>query len=143
MMGVCLRYAKSEEDAKDILNDGFIKVFRYLHKYKIGTSLMGWMRRIMINTAIDFYRKELRHRSEDIDQIYHFSSSDADAVSNLTERELLRMINELPTSYRTVFNLYAIDTMLELTPGIKMDELNDAMQGHQLAWGEMMGTYGR
>lgn len=109
MMGVCLRYANCEEDAKDILNDGFIKVFRYLHKYKIGTSLIGWMRRIMINTAIDYYRKELRHRSEDIDQIYHYSTSDADAVSNLTEMELLNMINDLPTSYRTVFNLYAIE----------------------------------
>ena len=63
----------------------------------------------MINTAIDYYRKELRHRSEDIDQIYHFSSSDADAVSHLTESELLQMINQLPTSYRTVFNLYAVE----------------------------------
>ena len=57
MMVVCLRYSNNREDALDILHDGFIKVFKYVDKYKQGTSLNAWMKRLMINTAIDFYRK--------------------------------------------------------------------------------------
>lgn len=109
MMGVCLRYSNNREDAKDIINEGFIKVFRYLHRYKVGTSLEGWIRRIMINTAIDFYRKEVRHRTEDIENAYNASSKDADAVSIYSAKEILSVIQKLPPSYRAVFNLYAIE----------------------------------
>jgi RNA polymerase sigma-70 factor (ECF subfamily) len=109
MMGVCLRYSNNREDAKDIINEGFIKVFRYLHRYKIGTSLEGWIRRIMINTAIDFYRKEVRHRTEDIDNAYGASSKEADAISRYSAKEILQVIQKLPPSYRAVFNLYAIE----------------------------------
>lgn len=109
MMGVCLRYSNNREDAKDIINEGFIKVFRYLHRYKVGTSLEGWIRRIMINTAIDFYRKEVRHRTEDIENAYSTSSKDADAVSIYSAKEILSVIQKLPPSYRAVFNLYAIE----------------------------------
>lgn len=109
MMGICLRYANNSEDAKDILNEGFIKVFRYLHRYKIGTSLEGWIRRIMINTSIDYYRKELRHRTEDIENAYSAHSNEADAVSKYSAKEILSVIQKLPPSYRAVFNLYAIE----------------------------------
>ena len=67
LLGVCLRYSNNSEDARDILNEGYVKVFRYLERYKVGTSLECWMRRIMINTSIDYYRKEMRHRSDDIE----------------------------------------------------------------------------
>ncbi len=109
MMGVSLRYSNNSEDAKDILNEGFIKVFRYLHKYKIGTSLNSWIRRIMINTAIDYYRKELRHRTEDIEYAYGASSKEEDAISQYSAKEILAVIQQLPPSYRAVFNLYAIE----------------------------------
>ena len=109
MMGVCMRYANSSEDARDIINEGFVKVFRYLARYKVGTSLECWIRRIMINTAIDFYRKSLRHRTEDLDQVYDAASQAEDAESQYTTQEIMQAIQQLPPSYRTVFNLYAIE----------------------------------
>ena len=109
MMGVCLRYSNNGEDAKDILNEGFIKVFKYLHRYKVGTSLEGWIRRIMINTSIDFYRKSIRHRTEDIEYASHAKAEGADAISSYSAKEILSVIQTLPPSYRAVFNLYAIE----------------------------------
>lgn len=109
MMGICLRYSNNGEDAKDILNEGFIKVFRYLNRYQVGTSLSGWIRRIMINTSIDFYRKAIRHRTEDLDYAVNTKSTNEDPVSNCSAKEILSLIQKLPPSYRAVFNLYAIE----------------------------------
>lgn len=109
LMGVCLRYSNNKEDALDILHDGFIKVFRNIQKYQPGTSLTAWMRRIMVNTAIDFYRKAVRRRTEDLDQIYDNSSDDPDAISKCTEKEILAAVQTLSPAYRTVFNLYVIE----------------------------------
>ena len=63
MMAVCLRYASSSDDAMDIMHEGFIKVFRHIAKYQPGTSLAAWMRKIMVNTAIDYYRKNIDRKS--------------------------------------------------------------------------------
>lgn len=109
MMGICLRYSNNNEDAKDIINEGFVKVFRYLHRYKVGTSLEGWIRRIMINTSIDFYRKAMRHRTEDIEYAQSTIAEGEDVISNFSAKEILSIIQKLPPSYRTVFNLYAIE----------------------------------
>ncbi|MEO1516050.1 MAG: RNA polymerase sigma factor [Bacteroidota bacterium] len=109
MMGVCLRYSDNREDALDILHEGFIKVFRNIAKYQPGTSLNAWIRRIMVNTAIDFYRKNIRRRTEDLDQAYDISSPDADAISQYTETEILEAVQTLSPAYRTVFNLYIIE----------------------------------
>ncbi|TXB67977.1 RNA polymerase sigma factor [Phaeodactylibacter luteus] len=109
MLGVCLRYATDEEEALDILHEGFIKVFRHIAKYQPGTSLSAWIRRIMVNTAIDYYRKSIRRRTEDLEEAYGVSSNDADAVSQCTEQEILAAIQELTPSYRAVFNLYVIE----------------------------------
>lgn len=109
MMGVCLRYATDEEEALDILHEGFIKVFRHIGKYKPGTSLSAWIRRIMVNTAIDYFRKNSRRRTEDMDEAYDISTNDPDAISRCTEREILEAIQELTPSYRAVFNLYVIE----------------------------------
>jgi len=109
MMGVCLRYASDEEEALDILHEGFIKVYRHIKKYQPGTSLTAWVRRIMVNTAIDYYRKNMRRRTEDIEQAYDLSSTDADAISQCSEQEILAAIQELTPAYRAVFNLYIIE----------------------------------
>ncbi len=109
MMGVCLRYATDEEEALDILHEGFIKVFRHIGKYKPGTSLSAWIRRIMVNTAIDYFRKNSRRRTEDMDEAYDISTNDPDAISRCTEQEILEAIQELTPSYRAVFNLYVIE----------------------------------
>ncbi len=109
MMGVCLRYAGSEDEAMDMLHEGFIKVFKHIGKYQTGTTFGAWVRRIMVNTCIDTYRKQKRRRTEDLDQAYNVQSIDADAVSQCSEREILEVIQELSPVYRTVFNLYAIE----------------------------------
>lgn len=109
LMGVCLRYATNDEDALDILHEGFIKVFRNIRKYKPGTSLIAWMRTIMVNTAIDFYRKAVRRRTEDLDQTYDKSTDEPDAISKCTEKEILACVQKLSPAYRTVFNLYVIE----------------------------------
>lgn len=109
MLGVCLRYSNNEEDALDILHEGFIKVFNHIRKYQTGTSLSAWIRRIMVNTAIDFYRKNIRRRTEDLEQAHNLSSADADAISQCSEKEILNAIQLLTPAYRTVFNLYVIE----------------------------------
>ncbi len=109
MMGVCLRYAKNKNDALDILHEGFLKVFKNIAKYSPGTSLSAWIRRIMVNTCIDYYRKEIRRRTEDIEQAFQLSSNDADAISQCSEKEILAAIQTLSPAYRAVFNLYVIE----------------------------------
>ncbi len=109
MMGVTLRYSNNSEDALDILHEGFIKVFKHIGRYQPNTSLNAWIRRIMVNTAIDYYRKNVRRRTEDIDTAFDISSKDADAVSQATEQEILEAVQELSPAYRTVFNLYVIE----------------------------------
>jgi RNA polymerase sigma factor (sigma-70 family) len=109
MMGVCLRYAKDEDEALDILHEGFIKVFKHIKKYQPGTSLTAWIRRIMVNTAIDYYRKNIRRRTEDLDQAFDLQTSEADAVSRCTEIEILSAVQNLSPAYRAVFNLYVLE----------------------------------
>lgn len=109
MKGVCLRYANNEMDAQDILHEGFIKVFRHIGKYQPGTSLSAWIRRIMVNTSIDYYRKRTRRRTEDMDTAYNIESSNPGPISNLTTEEIIQSIQCLTPAYRMVFNLYVIE----------------------------------
>lgn len=131
MMGVCLRYANNEDDALDILHEGFIKVFQNIEKYQPGTSLSAWIRRIMVNTAIDFYRKSIRRRTEDIEQAGNMDNMDADAISQCGEREILKAVQLLSPAYRAVFNLYVIEgyshkeigTLLDITESTSRSNL--------------------
>lgn len=109
MMPVCLRYANHREDAMDILHEGFIKVFIHIAKYQPGTSLSSWIRRIMVNTAIDYYRKEVRRRTESLDHAYKERSNDPDVVSLMSAREITACLQELSPAYRSVFNLYVVE----------------------------------
>ena len=109
MFTVCLRYTSSREDAEDVLQEGFIKVFRYIAKYQVGTSLTAWIKRIMINTAIDYYRKKSRRRVEDIDDARTVFSGDPDAISLMSAEEIIDCLQRLSPAYRSVFNLYIIE----------------------------------
>ncbi len=109
MMGVCLRYAGDPDEALDILHEGFIKVFRNISKYNSGTSLSAWIRRIMINTSIDYYRKKRRRRTDNIEHAYDLSVKGADAIGRFGEQEILESIQKLSPAYRTVFNMYVIE----------------------------------
>ncbi len=109
MMGVCLRYSNNSEDARDILHEGYIKVFKNISKYNPGTSLNAWIRRIMVNTSIDFYRKNTRRRTEDLENAQQKSTTIADADSQIGEKEILAAVQQLSPAYRMVFNLYVIE----------------------------------
>ena len=109
MLPVCLRYANNYDDALDILHEGFIKVFRHIAKYKAGTSLGSWIRRIMINTSIDYYRKVKRRRTENLETAYGQCIKGPDAVSDLTTQEIMIALQKLTPAYRSVFNLYVIE----------------------------------
>ena len=122
MLGVCARYASCDDDALDILHEGFIKVFKHIgSKYQAGTSLTAWIRRIMVNTSIDYYRKQIRRRAEDITEAYSVASPDADAMSQCSEKDILDAIKKLSPVYRTVFNLYVIE-------GYSHKEIADELQ---------------
>lgn len=109
LMAVCLRYAKDQDEALDILHEGFIKVFRNIKKYKAGTSLKAWLHRIMVNTSIDYYRKMVRRRTEDIDEAYDLEGSDPTIIDKMSADEILKLVQSLSTSYRMVFNLYVVE----------------------------------
>ena len=109
MMGVCLRYANCDQEALDILHEGYIKVFRHLERYQPGTSLYSWIKRIMVNTSIDYYRKESRRRTQDLDDAYNLATDSVSPISNMTKEEILKAIQTLSLAYRNVFNLYVIE----------------------------------
>ena len=109
MMPLCQRYATNKEDALDILHEGFIKVFKHIKKYQMGTSLNAWIKRIMINTAIDYYRKSVRRRTEDLDTAYSIKSKDPNAINFLAAEEIIECLHKLSPSYRAIFNLYVIE----------------------------------
>ena len=120
MMGVCLRYAGSRDEALDLLHEGFIKVFQNIAKYKTGTSLPAWIRTIVVNTCIDYYRKAVRRRTDDIEDAYHLSADNPDVLSHLTEKEILEAVHALSPAYRAVFNLYVVE-------GYSHKEIADAL----------------
>lgn len=108
-MGICLRYSRTSDEAIEILNDGFIKIFSKLHLYSTGLSFNGWLRKIMINSAIDYFRRNEKHYySLDISHVQHESLSET-ALDNLSAQEIISSIQRLPPSYRMVFNLFVIE----------------------------------
>lgn len=109
LLGVCHRYSNNQDDAMDILHEAFIKILKNIHKYQPGTSLIAWMRRIVINTAIDYYRMQSRRRTDDLDTAYDVQGTEPDAISKLTVQEIVRCIQQLSPAYRSVFNLYVVE----------------------------------
>lgn len=122
MLGVCLRYASSTDEAQDILQDGFIKVFDKIEAFNAKGSLEGWIRRIMVNTALDNFRKNKKHMNQtDVDDIKYQLKADNFVVESLEAKALLKIIQTLPTGFRTVFNLYAIEGYSHKEIGVMLD----------------------
>ena len=110
MLGVCYRYTKSMEDAEDILQEGFVKVFRHLDQFKFEGELGGWIRRIMVNTAINYLKKNSRYQYELSfnDTSLHPVTSD-DPHADIQAKELAALIRQLPAGYQLIFNLHAVE----------------------------------
>ena len=112
MYGICMRYAKNYHDAQDILQDGFIAVFKYLHTFKNKGSFEGWVKRIMINTAVKHYKEKITHLSISIDKMEENGVSNnelKEECSRVELKELTEIIQTLPAQYRIVFNMHAIE----------------------------------
>ncbi len=115
-MAICDRYANKQDDAIEILNDGFLKIFREIHHYKpayadVVSSFKGWLRKIMVYTAIDHFRKNHKHQmvSQLDNVVYQVATASEDAVDKLSYDEIIRSVQQLSPGYRVVFNLFIIE----------------------------------
>lgn len=110
MLGICYRYTKSIQDAEDVLQEGFIRAFRFLNQYKNDGELGAWLRRIMVNTALNYLKKNRRYQNElSFDDVDMVLITDENPDDYLSAKELAELIRQLPTGYQTIFNLYAVE----------------------------------
>ena len=109
-MGICMRYTKNKDEAIEVCNDGFLKVFLKGEQFDEKYPFKAWLKRIMVNTAIDFNRKNIKHANhENIETAYNVTSNYETAEDKLGYDQLLLLVQKLNPSYREVFNLFAID----------------------------------
>lgn len=110
MFRICLRYSNSRTEAEDTLQEGFIKIFRDLHQFSSSGPLGAWMRKVMVNTALQEIRKR-KHLfpTIDISQLQQQFRTEEDIHSNLHAQALTKMVQSLPPGYRAVFNMYVVE----------------------------------
>ena len=110
MMGVACRYANNQEDAQDILQDSFVKVFDRIGSFKKEGPLVGWVRRIVVNTALDYLRKQKKDkRNVSLSEAEYLASDKDFILERLSAEEILQLLKTMPQGYKTIFNLYAIE----------------------------------
>lgn len=110
MFGVCLRFSANKYDAEDIMQEGFIRVFRYIKDYRGEGSFEGWVRRIIVNTAINHYKRRIKRSfSNPIEEEGKAAGFNANIIEQMSADEILKIVSELPVGYRTVFNLNIIE----------------------------------
>lgn len=108
-MSICLRYADNRDEAAEILNDGFMKVFQNIGRFDLTRPFKPWLRRIIVNTAINHYHQKNRAlKAEELDRVNQ-NASEEKILSGITYDEILEMLRKLPPAYRTVFNLHVIE----------------------------------
>jgi len=133
-MGICLRYAVNRDQAAEVMNQGFLKVFTRIESYDAAKPFKAWLGKVMINTSIDHYRANLKMAyTDDLDAAENMSDGEL-PDRNLNYNDLLNMVQSLPTAYRTVFNLFAIEgytheeigEMLNINAGTSKSNLHKA-----------------
>ena len=134
MYGVCLRYAGNSDEAQDILQEGFIKVYKKLYTYRGEGSFEGWVRRIFVNTAIEHFRRKTYQEPVTEKHETTVEGTSLSALDALAEKDILKLIQELSPGYRTVFNLYVVEgythkeigDMLNISEGTSKSQLSRA-----------------
>jgi len=134
MFGICLRYAGNYHDAEDIMQEGFIKVFEKIHQFGFKGAFEGWIRKIMVNTALEKYRMHFQMVSIQDSPAEADQEMEIDVTNNIEVKELLNIIQDLTPRYRMVFNLYALEgyshkeisEMLQITEGTSKSNLSRA-----------------
>lgn len=135
MFIVCQRYSKNREEAEEILQEGFMKAFEFIHQYTFAGSFEGWLRKIMVNCALQKYRRKAK-----LYPVIHIESTNTepaapeDIISQLGMKELIKIVQDLPPAYRLVFNLYVFEGMkhkeiaefLGISEGTSKSNLSDA-----------------
>ncbi len=117
---ICLRYSKNKEEAVEVVNDGFLKVFIHIARYQSEQSFNSWLSTIMINTAIDQYRKRIKQLEMEELKEQHQVEDRENILSNINYEDLIKLVQKLSSAYRTVFNLFAID-------GYTHEEISDLL----------------
>ncbi len=142
MYAVCLRYSNTKEDARDILQDGFVKVFAKLEQFTGKGSLEGWMKRVFINTALEHYRVNKNHMYQsDVEEAYQLSY-EADTLDKISQKEIFEAMQKMAPGYRSILNLYAIEgyshaeiaEMLGISEGTSKSQLSRARVIFILTW---------
>ncbi|MGZ4035971.1 MAG: RNA polymerase sigma factor [Bacteroidia bacterium] len=135
MLSLCFRYFKNREEAEDVLQDGFIKIFKNIDKYQGTGSFEGWIKRIMVNTALEELRKKKKEFiTQDIDELYIQPESVDKTDDSVNTKDLIRYIQALPEGYKLVFNLFVIEgyshgeigQMLNINEGTSKSQLSKA-----------------
>lgn len=131
-----MRYAKDKEEAVELVNDGFMRVFTNIHKYEGSKPFKPWLNTIMINTSIDHYRKQIKRMEMEELNAQHEIEDKENILSHIHYEELIKMVQQLSVAYRTVFNLFAIDgysheeiaSMLSISTGTSKSNLFKARE---------------
>lgn len=135
-LSICLRYADNRDEASEILNDGFMKIFNNIKLFDLSKAFKPWLRKIMVNTAINHFHKKQRHiQAYEIDQAKHESDTE-NIISGISYQEIIAMLQKLPPAYRTVFNLHVLEGykheeiahMLNITVGTSKSNLFKAKE---------------
>ena len=137
---ISARYAASFEEAEEIVNDGFLKVFLNLKNYDSSQPFKSWFRKIVVNTAIDYYRKNLKWQGQTSLDELEVTDWSNDILGDISAQEILAMVQRLPPAYRMVFTLFVIDgyshkeiaTMLGIQEGTSKSNLRDARRKLQM-----------
>jgi len=108
-MATALRYAPSKEEASEVLNDAFLKIFQSVHQFDMSKSFKPWLSRIVVNTAISRYRKEKKHLYQTDIEDAHYLPLDESALDILSAEEIIGMLQQLPEIYRITFNMYELE----------------------------------
>lgn len=130
MMAVCLRYAGNRMEAEDMLQEGFIKVFDNIGKFKSEGSLEGWVRRIMVNTSINKIRSQKVRFEELGEENDDFMHHDKSIIDRMSEKDILNLVSQMPSGYRYVFNMYAIEGLShkEIAANLGIEEASSRSQ---------------
>jgi RNA polymerase sigma factor (sigma-70 family) len=134
MYAVCLRYAGNAEEAEDILQEGFIKIFKKLDTFRSEGSFEGWIRRIFVNTAIEHFRRKRYLQTVSEKEENTIEGKDISVLDKLAAKDILALIKELSPGYRTVFNMYVVEgythkeiaDMLGISEGTSKSQLSRA-----------------
>ena len=148
MGAVCLRYVNDKETARDLTQDGFVRVFTSIHTYTGTGSFEGWMRKIFVNCALEYYRKsDVLREADDLEATAELVTPNPSAIADISAKELMQIVHELPAGFRSVFNLFAIEgyshkeisEMLHITESTSRSQYTRAKQLLQRRIRELYG----